>query len=77
MVDGQDLKQQPPAREALKYGDANLYLLLLEKKAYIARLTEQIEKVISEVVRAKAKLRSLESKAEAASNLAEVEIEVE
>jgi len=77
LVEGQDLKQQSPAREALKYGDANLYLLLLEKKAYIARLTEQIEKVISEVVRAKAKLRSLESKAEAASNLAEVEIEVE
>lgn len=77
LVEEQNLKKQSVAREALKYGDANLYLLLLEKKAYIARLTEQIEKVISEVVRAKAKLRSLESKAEAASNLAEAEIAVE
>jgi len=76
-VEEQDLKEQSTARETLDYGDTNLYLLLLEKKAYIARLAEQIEKVISEVVRAKAKLRSLESKAEAASNLAEAEIAVE
>jgi len=76
-VEEEDLKAQSTAREALDYGDANLYLLLLEKKAYIARLAEEIEKVISEVVRAKAKLRSLESKAEAASNLAEAEIAVE
>lgn len=77
LVGEQDLKRQSVSREALEYGDANLYLLLLENKAHIARLIEQIEKVISEVVRAKAKLRSLESKAEAASNLAEAEIAVE
>jgi hypothetical protein len=77
LVEERDAKRQSVAREILDYSDANLYLLLLEKKAYIARLTEQIEKVTSEVVRAKAKLRSLESKAEAASNLAEAEIAVE
>ncbi len=76
-ADEQDVEEKSTARENLDYGDANLYLLLLEKKAYIARLAEQIEKVVSEVVRAKAKLRSLESKAEAASNLAESEIAVE
>lgn len=72
----QDLKQQSAVRRALDDGVANLHLLLLEKKAHIARLTEQLEKVILEVVRAKAKLRSLESKAEAASDLAEAEIAV-
>jgi preprotein translocase subunit SecD len=76
-VEEQDSKEQSTAREMLDYGDANLYLLLLEKKAYIARLAVEIEKVILEVVRAKAKLRSLESKAEAASNLAEAELAVE
>ncbi len=73
----QDLNQQAAARQSLDYADANLYLLLLEKKAHIVSLNEQIKKVILEVVRAKARLRSLESKAEAASNLAEAEIAVE
>ncbi|MDA2912153.1 hypothetical protein MYX04_14635, partial [Nitrospiraceae bacterium AH_259_D15_M11_P09] len=72
----QDLKQQSAVRQALDDGAANLHLLLLEKEARVNRLTEQLEKVILEVVRAKAKLRSLESKAEAASHLAEAEIAV-
>ncbi|MGD8477320.1 MAG: hypothetical protein PVH05_05410 [Burkholderiales bacterium] len=57
--------------------DARLYLLVLEKEAQIDSLTAQLETTILEVVRTKAKLRSLESKAEAASNLAEAEIAVE
>lgn len=73
----QDLEKKSSARQVLDYGDANLYLLMLETKAHIARLNEQIETVILEVVRAKARLRSLASKAEAASNLAEAEIAVE
>ena len=71
-----DLKQQSAVRQALDDDAAKLHLLLLEKEARINGLTEQLEKVILEVVRAKAKLRSLESKAEAASNLAEAEIAV-
>lgn len=57
--------------------NARLYLLLLEKKAQIDSLTGQLEAAILEVVRTKAKLRSVDSKAEAASNLAEAEIAVE
>ncbi|MDA2912110.1 hypothetical protein MYX04_14420, partial [Nitrospiraceae bacterium AH_259_D15_M11_P09] len=71
-----DLKQQSAVRQALDDDAAKLHLLLLEKEARINGLTEQLEKVILEVVRVKAKLRSLESKAEAASDLAEAEIAV-
>jgi hypothetical protein len=49
-------------------------LLMLEKEALIKDLGHRLEDAIQEVVRAKAKLRSLESKAEAASTLAEAEI---
>lgn len=56
-------------------------LLLLEREARIAELEQRLEsqqrmidETISEVVRAKAKLRSVESKAEAASQIAEAEI---
>ena len=45
-----------------------------EKEALNRDLKTQLEQAILEVVRAKAKLRSLESKAEAASNLAEAEL---
>jgi len=53
---------------------ARLQLLLLEKDAQVRLLNQQLEAGILEVVRAMAKLRGLDSKAEAASNLAETEI---
>jgi hypothetical protein len=53
---------------------AKVQLLLLEKEAQIKDLRHRIDDAIVEVVRAKAKLRSLESKAEAASTMAEAEI---
>jgi hypothetical protein len=53
---------------------AKVQLLLLEKEAQIKELRHRIDDAILEVVRAKAKLRSLESKAEAASTMAEAEI---
>jgi hypothetical protein len=55
---------------------ARLQLLLLEKEAQIKELRHRVDDAILEVVRAKAKLRSLESKAEAASTMAEAEIEL-
>jgi multidrug efflux pump subunit AcrA (membrane-fusion protein) len=60
---------------------AKLQLRLLERNAQIKQLEERLnsqqemlDEAIQEVVRAKAKLRSLESKAEAASGIAEAEI---
>lgn len=55
---------------------ARLRLMLLERDAQIKALTQKLEAAILEVVRTLAKLRSLESKPEAASNLAEAEIAV-
>lgn len=55
---------------------ARLRLLLLERDAQLKALTQKLDSAILEVVRALAKLRSLESKAEAATNLAEAEIAV-
>ena len=62
---------------------AKLQLQLLERDAQIKQLEERLnsqqemlDEAIQEVVRAKAKLRSLESKAEAASEMAEAEIAV-
>jgi hypothetical protein len=62
---------------------AKLQLRLLERDAQIKQLEERLnsqqemlDEAIQEVVRAKAKLRSLESKAEAASEMAEAEIAV-
>jgi hypothetical protein len=72
----EDQKWHLQAEQTRENEDAKLYLLLLEKRAQIASLSEQLETAILEVVRTKAKLRSLESKAEAASNLAEAEIAV-
>ncbi len=65
-----ELEEQPALEEKL----AKLSIILLEKRALIKNLGERLKEVILEVVRMKAKLRSLESKAEAASNLAETEI---
>jgi hypothetical protein len=53
---------------------ARLRLSLLERDAHIKLLTQKLDAVILEVVRTLAKLRSLESKAEAATNLAEAEV---
>lgn len=53
---------------------ARFQLLALEREAQLKELSTKLEEAILEVVRAKAKLRSLESKAEAASYLAEAEI---
>ena len=62
---------------------AKLQMRLLERDAQIKQLEkrlnsqqEMLDEAIQEVVRAKAKLRSLESKAEAASEMAEAEIAV-
>jgi hypothetical protein len=62
---------------------AKLQLQMLERNAQIKQLEERLnsqqemlDEAIQEVVRAKAKLRSLESKAEAASEMAEAEIAV-
>ncbi len=55
---------------------ARLRLQLLERDAQIRALNQKLEAAILEVVRTLAKLRSLESKPEAASNLAEAEIAV-
>ena len=62
---------------------AKLQLQLLERDAQIKQFEERLnsqqemlDEAIQEVVRAKAKLRSLESKAEAASEMAEAEIAV-
>jgi len=49
-------------------------LILLEKEGQIKVLSQKLDAAIREVVRAMAKLQGLESKAEAASNLAEAEI---
>ena|SRR5437867_6829009 len=62
------------ANQELEGKLARLQLLLLEKETLNKELSKKLEEAILEVVRAKAKLRSMESKAEAASTLAEGEI---
>jgi len=66
---------------ALEEENGNLKLQLLEKETQMkememhqASLQVKIDEAIQEVVRAKARLRSLESRAEAASNMAETEV---
>lgn len=66
-----DERAQP---QKLEEEPARLPLILLEKEAQIKVLSEKLHAAIREVVRAMAKLQGLESKAEAASNLAEAEI---
>ena len=77
----QTLAKRNADNETLKDRNATIELFLLEKSEQIKELNKQIslqqktlDETIQEVVRTKAKLRSLESKAEAASNLAEAEI---
>ncbi|UCE83427.1 MAG: SH3 domain-containing protein [Deltaproteobacteria bacterium] len=55
---------------------AKMQLRLLEKDAQMIAQQKLLDEAIQEVVRAKAKFRSLESKAEAASEIAEAEIAV-
>jgi len=69
--------------ESLEDETAKTKLRILEKEAQIRELEDRLDsqqkmlyEAIQEVVRAKAKLRSLESKAEAASEMAEAEIAV-
>ncbi|MBL7175373.1 MAG: SH3 domain-containing protein [Desulfobacteraceae bacterium] len=66
---------------AIKDKNAKLKFRLLEKETQIKELEKRVDsqqimldEAILEVVRTKAKLRSLESRAEAASNMAEAEI---
>ncbi len=73
----QDLVRQSQVKQVQSDMDAELYLQLLENRAQLVRLSGQLGEAILEVVRTKAKLRSLESRAEAASDLAEAEIAVE
>ncbi len=68
------LTKQTTANQELEGELARLQLLLLEKEAKNKDLDQRLDEAILEVVRAKAKLRSLESKAEAVSTLAEGEI---
>ena len=79
----QTLAKREASLETLEDNMAKLQLRLLERDAQIKQLEERLnsqqemlDEAIKEVVRAKAKLRSLESKAEAASEMAEAEIAV-
>ena len=78
-----DVKKLQQTLEKRDDNMAKLQLQLLERDAQIKQLEERLnsqqemlDEAIQEVVRAKAKLRSLESKAEAASEMAEAEIAV-
>ncbi|MGH7265013.1 MAG: hypothetical protein ACREMB_09210 [Candidatus Rokuibacteriota bacterium] len=68
------LKKHTASQQDLEDRLARLQLALFEKDAQIKLLTQKLDAAILEVVRTLAKLRSLESRAEAASNLAETEI---
>ena len=79
----QTLVKREASLETVEDNIAKLQLRLLERNAQIKQLEERLnsqqemlDEAIQEVVRAKAKLRSLESKAEAASVMAEAEIAV-
>jgi hypothetical protein len=67
-------KKQATANEQQQERLARLQLQLWEKELQVKLLTEKLEAAIVEVVRAMAKLRGMESRAEAASNLAEAEV---
>jgi TolA-binding protein len=77
------LAKSEAGRKDLEEKISDIQLRLLEKDSQIKALEEQLksqQKILDdaflEVVRSKAKLRSLETKAEAASNMAEAEIAV-
>jgi hypothetical protein len=68
------LTKQTATNQELEGKLAKLQLLVLEKDAKNKDLDRRLTEAIQEVVRTKAKLRSVESKAEAVSTLAEGEI---
>jgi hypothetical protein len=68
------VKKQAAINQDLEEQLARLHMSLLEREAQVKLLTQKLDAAILEVVRTLAKLRSLESRAEAASNLAETEI---
>jgi uncharacterized protein YgiM (DUF1202 family) len=68
------LTKQTATNQELEGKVAKLQLLVLEKDAKNKDLDRRLTEAIQEVVRTKAKLRSVESKAEAVSTLAEGEI---
>jgi hypothetical protein len=68
------VKKQAATNQGQEEQLARAHMSLLEKEAQVKLLTQKLDGAILEVVRAMAKLRSLESRAEAASNLAETEI---
>jgi len=77
------LAKSEASRKDLEEKISDIQLRLLEKDSQIKALEEQLKSqqkalddAFLEVVRSKAKLRSLETKAEAASNMAEAEIAV-
>ena len=79
MVVSEQKLQEALAREttenrALEERLASVQLLFLEQEFRDKQLNQKLDEATLEVVRTKAKLRSLESKAEAASTLAEGEI---
>jgi TolA-binding protein len=78
-----NLAKSEASRKDLEERISDIQLRLLEKDSQIRALEERMESqqkalddAFLEVVRSKAKLRSLETKAEAASNMAEAEIAV-
>ena len=71
----QSLAERQAARISdLQQGMAELQLGLMEKEAQVTELQANLDEAIQEVVRTKAKLQSVESRAEAASTMAEAEI---
>ncbi len=72
-------EQATSARQAERIRDlqerlVELQLGLLDKEAQVAELQENLDEAVLEVVRSKARLQSVESRAEAASTMAEAEI---
>ena len=67
-------EQQAAKIRTLEEANAALQLKLLERNADLIRMNEERNEAVQEVVRTKSKLRGIESPAEAASTMAEVEI---
>ena len=70
----QAAERQAAEIQTLERKIAQLQLRLLEKEAQVAAVQEKLDGAIQEVIRAKAQLQSLESRAQAASTLAEAEV---
>jgi hypothetical protein len=69
-----EMERQAARIRELQEQVAQLQLGLMAKDAQVAELEAKLDEAIQEVVRAKAKLQSVESRAEAASALAEAEV---